>query len=211
MADTHEEFWGITLSGEKKFHTWNPASDEEEIEHKIQVTQACLGSKAKEGERNVVEVTTEDDNGRKISCAVVSLRVGFIECMHLELGFTNAVKFSLKEGSGPLSLCGIHLMALPMDLSDEEGSGSDESMAPQTVKSTAQQDNESAITEKEDAGKESVEVSKKQKAKSKTKKIDSNDTEAVMVVEEVDLGEKSKKRGASEVKAAVKAKKKKRK
>merc|ERR1712142_626341 len=135
-VDTHEEFWGITLSGEKKVHMWNPASDEEEIEHKIQVTQACLGSKAKEGERNVIEVVTEDDNGKKISCAVVSLRVGFIECMHLELGFTNAVKFSLKEGNGPLSLCGVHLMALPLDLNNmgDESSDEDEEEVPQLVK-----------------------------------------------------------------------------
>lgn len=55
-VDTNEEFWGITLSKEKKTHTWNPAATEEDVEHKIQVTQACLGLKAKEGERNVVEV-----------------------------------------------------------------------------------------------------------------------------------------------------------
>jgi len=136
-VDTHEEFWGITLSGDQKIHAWNPANDEQEIEHKIQVTQACLGSKAKDGERNVVEVTTEDDNGRKISCAVVSLRVGFIECIHLELGFTNAVKFALKEGSGPLSLCGVHLMALPLDLSDEDSSSKGEEMIPQLVETHA--------------------------------------------------------------------------
>jgi len=118
-VDTNEEFWGITLSKENKIHSWNPEEDEEDIEHKIQVTQACLGVKAKEGERNVIEVTTEDDNGKKMSCAVVSLRVGFTECMHLELGFTNPVKFVLKEGNGPISLCGVHLSALPLDFNNE--------------------------------------------------------------------------------------------
>jgi len=137
-VDTNEEFWGITLSTDNKTYAWNPAADEEDIEHKIQVTQACLGVKAKEGERNVIEVTTEDDDGEKISCAIVSLRVGYAECMHLELGFTNAVKFALKEGSGPLSLSGVHLSAMPLDLdpedeSEEEESSDDEEDVPQLV------------------------------------------------------------------------------
>merc|ERR1712142_1436309 len=136
-VDTNEEFWGITLTGERKVHTWNPAEAEEDVEHKIQVTQACLGQKAKEGERNVIEVTTEDDDGKKISCAIVSLRVGFAECMHLELGFTNPVKFMLKESNGPISLCGIHLSALPLDLDNDEIESSDdgdEEEVPQLVK-----------------------------------------------------------------------------
>merc|ERR1712180_409111 len=137
-VDTNEEFWGITLTGERKVHTWNPAEAEEDVEHKIQVTQACLGQKAKEGERNVIEVTTEDDEGKKISCAIVSLRVGFAECMHLELGFTNPVKFALKEGNGPISLCGVHLSALPLDLDNTEMESSDDEDdedVPQLVKS----------------------------------------------------------------------------
>merc|ERR1711973_804898 len=136
-VDTNEEFWGITLTGERKVHTWNPAEAEEDVEHKIQVTQACLGQKAKEGERNVIEVTTEDDEGKKISCSIVSLRVGFVECMHLELGFTNPVKFMLKEGNGPISLCGVHLSALPLDLDNTEMESSedeDDEDVPQLVK-----------------------------------------------------------------------------
>merc|ERR1711973_1066209 len=143
-VDTNEEFWGITLTAERKVHTWNPVEAEEDVEHKIQVTQACLGQKAKEGERNVIEVTTEDDDGKKISCAIVSLRVGFAECMHLELGFTNPVKFMLKEGNGPISLCGVHLSALPLDLDNNDMESSDEddedeevSMLVEAVKSTA--------------------------------------------------------------------------
>merc|ERR1711972_111500 len=134
-VDTNEEFWGITLTGERKVHTWNPAEAEEDVEHKIQVTQACLGQKAKEGERNVIEVTTEDDEGKKISCAIVSLRVGFAECMHLELGFTNPVKFTLKEGNGPISLCGVHLSALPLDFGNEgdEEDSSDEEDVDESV------------------------------------------------------------------------------
>merc|ERR1712136_699751 len=158
-VDTNEEFWGITLTGERKVHTWNPAEAEEDVEHKIQVTQACLGQKAKEGERNVIEVTTEDDEGKKISCAIVSLRVGFAECMHLELGFTNPVKFALKEGNGPISLCGVHLSALPLDLDNTEMESSedeDDEDVPQLVKAgsaTVEEvaDEEEVEEEKEEA------------------------------------------------------------
>merc|ERR1711973_589493 len=159
-VDTNEEFWGITLTGERKVHTWNPAEAEEDVEHKIQVTQACLGQKAKEGERNVIEVTTEDDDGKKISCAIVSLRVGFAECMHLELGFTNPVKFMLKEGSGPISLCGIHLSALPLDLDNTEMESSedeDDEDVPQLVKA-------GSATVEELADDEEIEEEKKEAA-----------------------------------------------
>merc|ERR1712228_203466 len=140
-VDTHEEFWGITLSGDKKTYTWDPTKDnEEDVEHKIQVTQACLGHKAKDGERNVVEVTTEDDNGKKVTCTVVSLRVGFIECIHLELGFTNPLKFVLKDGNGPISLCGVHLQALPLDLNDDESGSESEEEVPQLVAPVAKKE-----------------------------------------------------------------------
>ena len=92
------------------------------MEHKLQVTSACLGPKAKNGERNLVEVTTEDDSGKQTTCSIVSLRVGQKECLHLELGFNNPTKFTLREGSGPISLCGVHLQAGPIDFSDESDS-----------------------------------------------------------------------------------------
>jgi len=207
-VDTHEEFWGITLSGDKKTHAWNPASSEEEVEHKIQVTQACLGHKAKEGERNVVEVTTADDNGKTISCAIVSLRVGFNECMHLELGFTNKVKFVLKEGNGPLSLCGVHLMALPLDLDNLGSDDSSDEEVPQLLAVDAGVKKEGESTVKEDIP-----------LKESDKIDDSNTTEEseeVTVVpdekekkEEKVVEKKSKKRVADDEKQEVVSPKKK--
>ena len=41
--------------------------------------QACLGANAKEGERNVVEVTTEDSEGDMSTHTILSLRVGGAE------------------------------------------------------------------------------------------------------------------------------------
>ena len=117
---------GITLSKENKVYTWNPtASSEEDVEHKLQITQACLGYQAVKGDRNLIEVTTKDDEGKKITCPIVALTVGGKECIHLELGFNNPSKFTLKEGSGPIGLSGAHLQALPLDLDDDSCSESD--------------------------------------------------------------------------------------
>merc|ERR1712180_314051 len=210
-VDTNEEFWGITLTGERKVHTWNPAEAEEDVEHKIQVTQACLGQKAKEGERNVIEVTTEDDEGKKISCAIVSLRVGFAECMHLELGFTNPVKFALKEGNGPISLCGVHLSALPLDLDNDEmesGEDEDDEDVPQLVKSgsaTVEElpDEEEVAEEK----KEAVPVGEEKEAVPAVAAADEEKKEAVAEAVEVKA---TKKRALPEDgKEEVSAKKKK--
>jgi len=118
--DAIETFWGCTLTKGKKEYSWNPTETEEDIEHKLQVTSACLGAKAKDGERNLVELTTEDDDGNQTTCSMVSLRVGGKECLHLELGFNNPTKFTLREGSGPLSICGVHLKAGPLDFDDED-------------------------------------------------------------------------------------------
>jgi len=117
-------FLGCTLTKGKKEITWNPTETEDDIEHKLQVTSACLGPKAKDGERNLVELTTEDDDGRKITCSMVSLKAGGKECLHLELGFNNPTKFTLREGSGPVSLCGVHLQAVPLNFDEDEGSDS---------------------------------------------------------------------------------------
>ena len=113
-------FLGCTLTKGKNEATWDPLETEEDVEHKLQLTSACLGIKAKDGERNLVEVTTANDNGDEVVCSIVSLRAGGNECMHLELGFNNPTKFKLREGSGPLSLCGTHLKASPLDMMDDE-------------------------------------------------------------------------------------------
>lgn len=123
--DAVETFWGCTLTKGKKEYSWNPTETEEDIEHKLQVTSACLGAKAKDGERNLVELTTEDDDGNQTTCSMVSLRVGGKECIHLELGFNNPTKFTLREGSGPISLCGVHLQAGPLDFDNEMESDED--------------------------------------------------------------------------------------
>lgn len=165
--DAHEEFWGCTLAKAKKEYTWNPTETEDDVEHKLQVTSACLGPKAKDGERNLIELTTEDDDGRKITCAMVSLRAGGKECLHLELGFNNPTKFTLKEGNGPISLCGVHLQAVPIDFDEEDSESEDDEDIPNLV-----EPKEKKVTEKKSPVKRALEESKKQdKPAAKKKKV----------------------------------------
>lgn len=146
--DAHEEFWGCTLTKDKKDFVWNPTETEDDIEHKLQVTSACLGHKVKEGERNLVELTTEDDDGRKITCSMVSLRAGDKECLHLELGFQNPTKFTLKEGNGPISLCGVHLQAVPIDFDENDTDSEDDEDIPNLVEPKISKKESQKVVEK---------------------------------------------------------------
>jgi len=108
-GQTHEEYWGMNLTETEKDFFWEPPEEEEDdIEHSIRLTQACLGRNPKEGERNLVEVTIENDDGKKVTNSIVALRTGPFECVHLDLGFTKPFQLSLVEGSGPISLTGFH-------------------------------------------------------------------------------------------------------
>merc|ERR1712013_887330 len=123
-----EEFWGITLSEELKEFTWFPPDDDEEgeedepqappLEHQLRLTQASLGRKPVDGQRNLIEVTVKD-NGRKITTAIASLRAGPVESLSLNLVFSDAVQFSLVEGTGPVCLSGIRVTSMP-ELRGEE-------------------------------------------------------------------------------------------
>jgi len=160
--DAHEEFWGCTLAKTKKEYTWNPTETEDDVEHKLQVTSACLGPRAKDGERNLIELTTEDDDGNKITCAMVSLRAGGKECLHLELGFNNPTKFTLKEGNGPISLCGVHLQAVPIDFDEEESDSEDDEDIPNLIEPKEKKNPVKRALE--ESKKEEKPVAKKKKA-----------------------------------------------
>jgi len=120
-GETHEEFWGITLSEDLKNYTWfpPPADDEDDIEYQVRLTQVCLGRDPKEGERNLVEVIVKD-NGRYRTTSIASLRVGPVESMHLDLVFTEPFQFSLAQGSGPVSLSGVLMSKLRIEDEDED-------------------------------------------------------------------------------------------
>ena len=84
-----------TLFDLLRFEFWWPKFGWQKI---IGHTSASLKHTHTNFSLSFIQVTTEDDEGNKMSCSIVSLRVRFVECMHLELGFTNPVKFMLREG-----------------------------------------------------------------------------------------------------------------
>merc|ERR1712136_384636 len=121
-GQSHEDFWGITLSKELTEFVWIPPEDEApedeaeeeemgEREHKLRLTQVCLGRNPKDGERNLIEVLVKK-NGRNLTTPIASLRTGPYESQTLDLVFSGCVQFSLVEGTGPVSLSGIHVQTM---------------------------------------------------------------------------------------------------
>lgn len=68
--------------------------------------QACLGAKAKPGERNVVELTAEDENGEEVTHAILSLSVGGTEQVKIK------ASVCMEEATHPKPLVS-HTVGLP--------------------------------------------------------------------------------------------------
>jgi hypothetical protein len=132
------EFWGVELSGKCKSVTW-PGSEEDfepDVTVRLELRQACLGARAKAGERNVVELTAEDEEGDKATHSIVSLTVGGTEQSPLFLDITPPVTFNLAAGSGPIHIVGnvyTELGEFPSD--DEESDEDDEFSNNEAVRS----------------------------------------------------------------------------
>lgn len=106
-----EDFWGCRLDGTNKVFEWKYPEEEEdeELQHKLFISQATLAAKANDKERNVIEVEVEDQEGSR-KYTIASLKLGLNETIGLNLGFTSSVKFKLASGSGPVDLVGAHLI-----------------------------------------------------------------------------------------------------
>nr|BAB82492.1 nucleolar protein [Patiria pectinifera] len=122
-----EFFWGDSLTGTKKEVKWNPSLDDEDdfdnldsdgIQHFLFLKQAVLGATAKEGERNVVEIETENFDGDNVKQPLFSLKLGLNESSPLDIGIQPPVTFILTAGSGPVFLSGQHMIEISAD--DEE-------------------------------------------------------------------------------------------
>ncbi|KAK3696888.1 hypothetical protein QZH41_013729 [Actinostola sp. cb2023] len=75
-----EDFWGCELkkgSTEVKFNPEFEDSELSEVEHKLILSQACLGAKA--SGRCLVQVTSRDYKGEENKHVIVSLQSGSTE------------------------------------------------------------------------------------------------------------------------------------
>jgi len=106
-----EDFWGVMLSSKKKTMEWSFEEDsaEDDLEKTLEIRQACLGPSAKEGERNIVQVTAENDDGEDITHCILSMRVGGTEQTQLFLTLKPPVKFELVAGMNSCSVYIAHL------------------------------------------------------------------------------------------------------
>ncbi|KAJ0061832.1 hypothetical protein NL108_012499, partial [Boleophthalmus pectinirostris] len=94
---------------------FNP--EDEDFEHQLDLRMACVDPSTKD-ELHVVEVEGQDLEGQKIKAVMASLKPSVQPSVCLG-GFTLSppVVFRLKAGSGPVHLCGQHLVS---DLEEEE-------------------------------------------------------------------------------------------
>lgn len=124
-----EDFWGVELSSKKKKVSWPSDPDDEvedDLEKTLELRQACLGAKAKEGERNVVQLTAEDEEGQDVTHTILSMRVGGAEQTQLFLTLQPPVTFELVSGNGPVHIIGtLNQTLLPL-LTDDESSEEEE-------------------------------------------------------------------------------------
>ena len=146
---TAEAFFGIELTSKSKEYEWKePDETEDDVEAKLQISHACLGANAKDGDRNIVEVTTTDFNGKEVTHTILSLKLGQSEMARMDLGFIEKVKFRLAKGNGPVHLCG-SLLHAQLPISDEDDESDDEEI-PALVKPTKKADAEEKPGKKDD-------------------------------------------------------------
>ena len=68
------------------------------------VMQACLGASAKEGERNVVQITTENDEGEEVTHTILSMKLGLQEQVRLILYHVCVLDLLILEVRQPMDL-----------------------------------------------------------------------------------------------------------
>merc|ERR1712142_1460996 len=120
-------FWGAELSCASSTHDWRIFHPEDECEddlrHILFLKQATLGVNAIQGERNIVEVTSKDYEGKVIRQLLCSLTLGQgldTVDVDLTLQYDHEVSFKLIKGSGPIHLVGNHYVETPAKESEEE-------------------------------------------------------------------------------------------
>ncbi|KAE8619192.1 hypothetical protein XENTR_v10009679 [Xenopus tropicalis] len=112
LSSIHSEFgkkppvvWGCVLSKDDKTYVFEPEDDF--LEHLLELWTICLGAETKD-ETNVVAAELRQTQGKPITIA--SLRPSVLPMINVNgLEFSTPVTFTLKSGSGPVYISGIHI------------------------------------------------------------------------------------------------------
>merc|ERR1712004_89261 len=115
-----EYVWGCVLSKDAAEYNWDHEEeddDEDYCQHTLLLKTAVLGKTAKEGERNIIEAVTKDHNGKELICPILSLTLGKMDMVCIDMSFSELapVKFRLAEGSGPVHMTGNNFVQYPDD------------------------------------------------------------------------------------------------
>ncbi|XP_048877105.1 nucleoplasmin-2b [Brienomyrus brachyistius] len=109
--------WGCELNEKNKTGTFR--TDDTEHQHQLSLRTMCLGADAKSDEFNVVELVTEQGQDEIKAFPMATLRAPGLPTVNLcGIELHPPITFRLKNGSGPVYICGEHV-ALE-DYSDEE-------------------------------------------------------------------------------------------
>lgn len=124
------------LSSARKEETWSynncaaesddDVEDPDYLDHSLYVKQALLGTGAKPGQKNLVEVETTDYDGKIIKNVIFTLVSGSSEQFATDIGFFAPATFKLVEGDGPVHLSGCHMVDVSYGDFDEEDESDDE-------------------------------------------------------------------------------------
>uniref|UniRef100_H2ZNA0 Nucleoplasmin core domain-containing protein n=1 Tax=Ciona savignyi TaxID=51511 RepID=H2ZNA0_CIOSA len=114
-----EYFWCAKLDKKNKVNQWEGRDDG--VLEQLVLKRACIAAGAKQGERNLIEVTSFNHKQEKVEACICSLRGGAQEDVALaDLTIFPPAIFKLIEGNGPVHIVGNHMM---MDDSDEDSEG----------------------------------------------------------------------------------------
>lgn len=126
MATSQKFLWVCELSKDKPAKKWSPSDlvdleDEEDTDYLINsliLKTAVLGSKATEGERNLIAIRTKDHQDVEFEQPIFALTYGKTDMVTgLDLTLTydrnQEVEFKLVEGTGPVFITCTHLVEMP--------------------------------------------------------------------------------------------------
>ncbi|CAK8675818.1 nucleophosmin-like [Clavelina lepadiformis] len=170
-----EYLWCIKLDKAEKSNHWE-GRDDGGLEQLV-LKRACMGVGAKDGERQLLEVTSFNSRQERVEACFCSLRGGSQEDVNLsDLTIFPPAIFKLIEGNGPVHLVGNHMMMGDEDDSEDEDYSDDEvSLDLDDDVSDEVEEEKPKIKENGDAGKKQVKSGKVKKQKIKEEIMDDED------------------------------------
>ncbi|XP_013099560.1 nucleoplasmin-like protein [Stomoxys calcitrans] len=120
-----ESFYGVELSEKDPLAQFEVAESDKEVQdQKLIIKQISLGADAKQGEFNVVQAEVKVDEKQTLKIPIAVLKVGETRVLKPNLEFpSDSVTFKLTQGTGPVYICGQHLVH---ELVDEWGNEDEE-------------------------------------------------------------------------------------